>query len=177
MPDEPTTESTEPTEPTEPPSVEPTEPTEPTEPAEPTEPENTETTLPEWAQGELKRARTEAGSYRTRLRAVEAELEKAKTVEEFEDVKSSLSTRISELEHELLVSTVARAHGLPDDLAARLRGSTQEELVADAKQLAQYVPARPAADLSGGLDPSTQAGPSADPKELAELYGRGRRRA
>ena len=132
-----------------------------TEPAEqPTDesPESTEATeldeLPEWARKKLTKANTEAASYRTRLREAEARLSEAKTPEELDAAVADIKAKNTELEHQLLVAQIAHRHELPDDLAARLKGATAEELEADAKSLAKYATGKPPASLAGGLDPT-----------------------
>ena len=110
--------------------------------------------LPDWARKRLTRANAEAANYRTKLRDAEARLGQARTVEDFEAATKDLRETNERLERQLLVSDVARKHGLPDDLAARLQGSTKEELEADAKALQKYAAPAPPASLSGGLDPN-----------------------
>lgn len=116
--------------------------------------------LPEWARKKLTKANSEAARYRTELREAQEKLQSAKTVEEFEAATKELADKNAELEQALLRERVARKHNLPDALADRLRGSTEEELVADAKALAKLVAAPDDADpssLGGGLDPSDDA--------------------
>ncbi|MFI7598303.1 hypothetical protein [Actinoplanes sp. NPDC049681] len=69
-----------------------------------------------------------------------------------------------------------RRFNLPDELAARLRGATVQELEADAKVLQKFAvaPSTPAA-LSGGLDPADDSDTEADPRALARKYGSRRR--
>lgn len=119
--------------------------------------EESDDTLPEWARTKLTKANSEAASYRTQLREVQASLANAKTPEEFEAATNELNTKIEALETQLLRSTVARKFNLPDDLADRLRGGTEEELEADAKALQKYAAPAGDPDLSGGLDPSEES--------------------
>jgi len=139
-----------------------------------------ETELPEWAQGELKKVRGEAANYRTKLREVEKQLSEAKTPEEFESVRTELGTRIAELEHEILRSAVATEHKLPKELAAVLKGSTEEELTEHAKVLAKYAPVTEPdpESLSGGLNPGDgdDGDLPDDPRALALKARGGRRR-
>jgi hypothetical protein len=122
--------------------------------------------LPDWARKRLTRANAEAANYRTKLRDAEARLGQAKTVEDFEAATKDLRETNKRLERQLLVSDVARKHGLPDDLAARLQGSTKEELEADAKALQKYAAPAPPVSLSGGLDPNDDSDPF-DPVKAA----------
>ncbi|CAL9327215.1 hypothetical protein [Streptomyces sp. SudanB182_2057] len=79
-----------------------------------------------------------------------------------------MKAKNAELEHSLLVSSVARKYDLPEELAGRLRGSTPEELESDARALqALVLPAAPAA-LGGGLTPSADEDDGEmDPRRLA----------
>lgn len=112
--------------------------------------------LPEWARKKLTRTNAEAANYRTRLREAEAQLAEAKTTEEFETALADMREKNAALEAEIQRGNAARKYGLPDDLAARLQGSTPEELDADAKALAKYAASTtaPPERLSGGLDPT-----------------------
>lgn len=127
---------------------------EPTE-AEQGDQESKDSELPEWARNELTNVRQEAGKYRQMAREAKAALEAAKTPEEVEKVTADLTSKVAELEHEILRRDVATDVGLPKALAARLNGSTKEELEADAKSLLALVstPQEPER-LGGGLDPS-----------------------
>lgn len=64
-------------------------------------------------------------------------------------------TELSQLRHQLLVQQVAIDKKLPSELAERLRGTTLEELVADADSLLKFVAAptpKPKADPSQGAE-------------------------
>ena len=169
------TETPAPTTPTAPAAQEPAaEPVSPEQPATAEQPSADE--LPEWARKAISTANAEAANYRTRLREAEQQLGNAKTVEEFQSAVADVRTENQRLEHELLRERVARRFELPDDLAARLKGATAEELEADAKTLQKYAAPAPAApaSLAGGLDPSDDSDTETDPRELARRYG-GRR--
>lgn len=129
---------------------------------------------PEWAKKELTKVRAEAANYRTRLRDAEAKLSEAKTPEEFEAAVADLREENAKLEKSILVTKVAAKHGLSDVLAARLVGSTEEELEADAKLLASVANAAPPApeSLEGGLDPSSDDDGETDPRKLAARFRR-----
>jgi len=62
---------------------------------------------------------------------------------------------------------VARKYDLPDELAARLRGSTVEELEADARTLAALLAPKAPESLGGGLTPSDDDDGEMDPRVLA----------
>ncbi|MYT31741.1 MULTISPECIES: hypothetical protein [unclassified Streptomyces] len=128
--------------------------------------------LPEWARKELTKVRGEAASYRTRLRDAEAKLSEAKSPEEFEAALNELQAKNAELEHSLTASSVARKHNLPDELAARLRGSTVEELEADARALAVLLAPKTPESLGGGLSPSDDDDGEMDPRKLARRFRR-----
>lgn len=126
-----------------------------------------EEALPDWARKELAKVRGEAAGYRTRLRDAETKLSGAKSPEDFEAALADVKAKNAELEHSLVVATVARKFDLPEALAGRLRGTTPEELEADAKALQSLItPVTPPA-LGGGLDPSDEDDGEMDPRKLA----------
>lgn len=110
----------------------------------------------------LTKANQEAARYRTRLREVEKALEGRKTDEEIQALLDGLTTERETAERSLLIENVALKHKLPADLAARLVGSTREELEADALSLAKFAPQGtddvPPGDLNGGLNPGNESG-------------------
>lgn len=130
--------------------------------------------LPEWARNELKKARGDAARYRTGLRDAEAKLAAAKTPEEFETATRELAEQNAKLSREIAVRDVAAKHGLPPALAARLQGSTPEEMEADAVELAKLVAPAPTSSgtPSGGLDPSADDDDEMDPRKLAARHRR-----
>lgn len=134
----------------------------------------TKLTDPEELAKELTRVRAEAANYRTRLRDTEARLAEAKTPEEFAEAIAEIRAENEQLSRAVLVSEVARAHDLPKELAELLKGSTEQELKAHAKQLQKFVVAQTPGDLSGGLDPLDDDDEPSDPGALAAKYGRGR---
>ncbi|WP_159795663.1 DUF7239 family protein [Puerhibacterium puerhi] len=117
---------------------------------------NKEDDLPAWARDELSRTRREAARYRTERNDLRDKLKDAKTPEEFQAAVDEYNQKVSELELSLTREKVARKFNLPDELAERLKGSTEEELASDAEILKQF--ARPArgggSDPKGGLDPT-----------------------
>lgn len=157
------------------PETPPVEPSADAEPAAEEKPEGEE--KPPLSREDLEAAlaetRREAAGYRTRLREAEERLGKAKTPEEFTAAVQEFQEKHRALEQELTRTKVATAHNLPNDLAALLKGETEDELKAHAKVLAKYAaPAVgvPAGDLGGGLDPSDTTGDleSLTPAELAK---------
>jgi hypothetical protein len=131
--------------------------------------------LPEWARRKLTSANAEAANYRVRLREAEGRLDGAKTAQEYEQAVTEIKARNAELEQQLSRERVARKYHLPDDLAARLRGATAQELEADAKSLQKYTVTPEPVVLSGGLNPAGTDTDESDPGALARKYG-GRRR-
>ncbi|MFE0104141.1 hypothetical protein [Streptomyces sp. NPDC059009] len=124
--------------------------------------------LPDWARKELAKVRGEAAGYRTRLRDAETKLSEAKSPEEFEAALTEVKAKNAELEHSLVVASVARRFDLPEELAGRLRGTTPEELEADAKSLQSLLAPKAPPALGGGLDPSEgDDDGEMDPRKLA----------
>ncbi|WP_372407214.1 hypothetical protein [Streptomyces luteireticuli] len=115
----------------------------------------------------MSKARAEAASYRTRLRDAETRLTEAKSPEEFEAALAEVKAQNAELEHSLVVSQVARRFELPEALSARLRGSTVEELEADAKTLQALLAPPTPQSLGGGLNPADEDDGEMDPRVLA----------
>ncbi|WP_369186489.1 hypothetical protein [Streptomyces sp. R08] len=124
--------------------------------------------LPDWARKELAKVRGEAAGYRTRLRDAETRLDGAKSAEEFEAALTEVKQQNAELERSLVVASVARRFDLPEELAGRLRGTTPEELEADAKSLQSLLAPKAPSALGGGLDPSEgDDDGEMDPRKLA----------
>jgi hypothetical protein len=132
-----------------------TEGSDPADKAEVEGAEDKDSELPEWARNELASVRQEAGRYRQLARDVKAQFEGAKTPEEFEAATADLTSKVTELEQQLLRQTIGNTHKLPQSLIGRLQGSTPEEIEADAKELQKLVKVKADPErLSGGLDPS-----------------------
>ncbi|RKN09648.1 hypothetical protein [Streptomyces radicis] len=132
--------------------------------------ERDEDALPDWARAELTSVRKEAARYRVAAKELRETLAAAKSPEEFE----AASARVTELETELHRERLARTYQLPDFLASRITGETEEEREKDAQALAEAFNARTVPVGRGGLDPSAEESPS-DPAALARLVPRGRR--
>ena len=108
-----------------------------------------------------------------RLLAAEAERQQAE-LSELDRAKADADTAKAEA-LELRRRLVAAEHGLPPELGNRLQGDTEDELVEDAKRLAELVPpAKPptpsAADVGIGTAPGE---PSGDPMELHRQFTAG----
>lgn len=122
--------------------------------------------LPQWAQKEIRDLRDECAQRRQKVTSLEADLQGARN--ERATVEAGLNQRIADSALELARFRAAVTSGIPadhiDDFASRLRGSTAEELDADAKSLAAYFnqSQAPAADASAprvsGVDPSQGRG-------------------
>lgn len=132
-------------------------------------------TLPSWAQQELRTARDDAASYRKRLREAEEKLGKAKSPEEFDAARAELAEENRRLAHSLAQRDAAATAGLPAELAARLEGSSPEELAADAQRLLalfgnQAAPPPRSGPGGGGLNPVEQPLGDLDgtPREIAD---------
>lgn len=152
------------------------EPTETPEAPEETAPEGdgeASEEVPAWVKKELAKARSDAAKYRTSLREAEAKLSEAKTPEDLELAVREVRESNERLQRELLIRDVAAKHNLPPALAGRLNGATQEELEADAVELAKLVAPAPTApaEPTGGLNPGAEDTED-DPRALARRYSR-----
>jgi len=99
----------------------------------------------EQARAALKLANREAADRRKKLEAYEAAEQKKAEAEmtEAQKLKAQLEETASELKamkSNELKRTVAAKHNLPEALALRLQGNTEEEMEADAKALADALP-------------------------------------
>lgn len=80
---------------------------------------------------------------------------------EFEKERSGFLSKIADYERKDLQYRVARENNLPFDLASRLSGETEEDLIADAKSLASYLSQEPTLPLHPG-DGDIKVDPYAD---------------
>lgn len=107
---------------------------------------------------ELTQARKDAANYRTQVRDLQEKLSNAKSAEEVSQITADFDAKLAELEIQNLRTSIAYELQLPPAAAKRLAGSTEEELRADAKELAELFGSAKAPrgqrDLRGGLDPS-----------------------
>ena len=100
----------------------------------------------ERAMEKIRKANSEALNLRKRVKELEqyeaaaraADDAKKTEAEKFAEQLAAVTRRADDLQVELLRERVARKAKLPDELADRLRGTTIEELEADAKALAAY---------------------------------------
>lgn len=139
--------------------------------------EETEAFDPARARAALEKKNREAQSLRQRVKELEPLAAKAREADEAAktaEQKAAEARAQAERERdaalaELLRLKVAAAKGLSPELAARLQGSTEEELTKDADELLKLVkpaqqqsPARPVADLKAGALPAGDASRSFD---------------
>lgn len=121
----------------------------------------------------LSKARRESAGYRTKLRDLEKRFEGAKTPDEVEALKAELATERAEAERALLVENAALKFDLPNGFAERLRGTTREELEADAKALSEMLGASNGGAVGrGGLDPTQTPHDDIDPVENAKRHSK-----
>ena len=97
----------------------------------------------------------------TQAQRQQAQQDEAEKIEQgkFKDVAEQRGTRITELEKQLATEMrkrIVASHNLPDDAVDRLVGTTEEELVADAKKLA--------AMLKPATAPNNESGAGNRPK-------------
>lgn len=148
--------------------------------------ERAEELSPEDLRAALTEARRDAASQRSRRKALEEsakELEKRlgdmKSPEDVEALLQQIREESAAKERALLAENVAVTAGLPSSFAERLKGTTREELEADAKALAELLnpvvsKGTGGSDGRGGLDPSAKADADFDP--VAEVAKHSRRR-
>ncbi|MFD9813990.1 hypothetical protein [Streptomyces sp. NPDC059080] len=132
--------------------------------------EQDETALPDWARTELASVRKEAAKYRVAAKELRESLAKATSPEEYE----AASARVAELETELHRERLARKYQLPEAVAARVTGETEDAREADAKALAEVFHTRTVPLGRGGLDPAEKPTTPKDPAALAALVRRRR---
>jgi len=120
---------------------------------------------PDKAADRIRKLQSEAKNLRERTKAAEKKAE---------DTDGEKDQRISTLEAELLRERVGRRLNLPDELVDRLRGDTEDDLLADAEKLVALVgPAkrpgsrRPAEQLRGGGEPEREP-EETDTRKIAE---------
>lgn len=100
--------------------------------------------LPEWARKQLKKANSEAASYRTQLREVQDQFKDAKTDSELEAILNPLNEKLTEYEtrsRELERKLIIRDHGLTEEMAEFITGDTPEVWESQAKKLSELAAA------------------------------------
>ncbi|MFB7188402.1 hypothetical protein ACFCZT_24535 [Streptomyces sp. NPDC056230] len=125
--------------------------------------------LPEWARKELKSVRDEAARRRNEAKTLKTQLESAKSPEDY----AAIEQRAAGFEADLNRERLARKYDLPDVIAKRIQGATDDEREADAKALAAELVKTAPADVRGGLDP-TESADDTDPAALAAKVRRRR---
>ena len=120
----------------------------------------------------------DAEKAREKLRKVNSEnrnlRERAKKAEQKAQETAGNGEKLTALEAENLRLRVAVKHGLPENLAKRLSGSTEEELLADAEELLDLMGGKkpptnqPKEKLRGGGDPTQAVDESQDVDKFAE---------
>lgn len=107
----------------------------------------------------VRKLRDEAAEKRTALKAANEALESMK--QQFEAAQET----INNLKGQMMSNTrklIASQHGLSDELAERLQGSTEEELLADAQKLKKLV---------GGINVGQEGSPITDkPSSQSNYY-------
>jgi len=117
-----------------------------------------------------KNWQAEADKWKALARKHESDAKKLAALEEGQkteaqklaDARATAEKERDEARAELLRRDVAAKAGLPVELASRLRGSTEAELEADAKELLKLVPKPPATNVRAVADLRPGALPAAD---------------
>ncbi|MFJ3952884.1 hypothetical protein ACIPXV_23060 [Streptomyces libani] len=118
-----------------------------------------EAALPEWARGELSRARDEAAHRRIELRELKDQLAGMANPDEAQAAIQIAHDRLAETEQQLTCERLGRKYHLPDTLVARIQGEDDDAMENDAKALSELAPTTagrpPRPDrLQGGGDPA-----------------------
>lgn len=124
-----------------------------------TKDKTTETEAKTFDEAYVKKLRDEAAEKRTALKTANEALESMK--QQFEKAQET----INNLKGQMMNNTrklIASQHGLSDELAERLQGSTEEELLADAQKLKKLV---------GGINVGQEGSPITDkPSSQSNYY-------
>lgn len=160
-------------------------PTPPAPPAPPSDDAVDETTLPPKVREVLAKERAARREAEKNAKAGNAAIERLAAIEDEQKTEQQKLTERAEraeaaekaAAEKLLRAEVAMAKGLPPALAARLQGSTREEMETDADALLALVPSKPAAPPpaeagvgAGGKPPAPTDYRTADKAEVdAEL--------
>lgn len=123
----------------------------------------------------LAKANAEAKENRIKARELdEVKAEQMSDLEKAQQAATAAQERLAEIEATSLRQKVAIEKGVPAKWVDRLRGSTEEELAADADQILadiQQSPTTPKPDLSQGSQGTPQPASTAD-KFAAAFEGR-----
>ncbi|EHN09414.1 hypothetical protein PAI11_37480 [Patulibacter medicamentivorans] len=109
--------------------------------------------------------RRENAGYRTAARDAETRLQEIADKDKTDAERATSRAEAAEARAgQLLRQNVAHRHGLPDEIADRLQGTTEEELIADAQKLAALgigqPPAAPAPPTPAPAVPGGPQGPA-----------------
>lgn len=135
--------------------------------------------LPEWAQAELTRARTEAAKYRRERNAAQKALSDQDSTtgdQESHAEITRLTGQLAEAQHDTAKLRAALAADIPPaqvaDFAARLVGDTDDELAADAQRLRGLLGLgeRQRPDPSQGEGRDNSAGAAESPAEAFAAF-------
>jgi len=133
--------------------------------------------LPEWAQRLVKELRQENAGHRKKAKDAEelgakAEEQRLADEKKFQELAEKRAKELDTIKAELaaerltrLRGEVAAAAGLPATLAERLRGTSKEELEADAKELKKLIPATATATAPGAPSGPNRDGKSKTPDD------------
>ncbi len=122
----------------------------------------------------LSEAREEAASNRVKAREVAQALSERENYVS-PDEHSKVASRVADLEAELSRVRLAQKYSLPETIASRITGTTDEERESDAKSLAEELSTlgRSAVRVGkGGLDPTAKA--DSDPSDIVKRIPRSR---
>lgn len=103
---------------------------------------------------------------------------RAKDAEEKAAGADEKDKRVTALEAEVRRVRIGAKHGLPEELIDRLRGDTEEEILADAEKLLALVSrkappsGKPAEQLRGGSDPTREVEETDADKIAARMFRR-----
>jgi len=138
--------------------------------------------LPEWAREAISRANSEAAERRIQIRELERQLADVnEKLAAAVDAKSAAEKTAGDSTTELMRLRIALDAGVPGErvrsIAARLKGSTEEELKADAEALVnEFGLNSPPATAQRAVDPSQARSGSSSPvpstpnAEFAQLF-------
>lgn len=125
----------------------------------------------------VDKLRKEAAGHRTKANELKEELQKVKDAakseqQRLEERASTAEGRADKAEKSLVRLKVAQALKLPEELAERLVGETEDELKEDGKKLLKL--AGGGTSSGGGLDQGPRGGGAEAPKNMNDWLRRGR---
>lgn len=111
--------------------------------------------LPDWAQSEMRRLRTESAARRVRERELTEKLDAAKSPEEFETVVSEMRAENAALKRTATIGELTRTHHLSASAVEMLADVADDKLATFAQKLAGLSVPAPGTrrDPSGGIVP------------------------